>query len=131
MVTKKEINVDMHRCVALHHLEYIDDNLQVNHIDGNKTNNNVENLEWLTASENKRHSVRIGLCDNAIKKQKIRMIGRWTGIKSPNAKMTDELVINLRNDFINGKSQKELREQYNLSKSNVSKIILRQIWNHI
>lgn len=59
------------------------------------------------------------------------MIGRWTGIKSPNAKMTDELVINLRNDFINGKSQKELREQYNLSKSNVSKIILRQIWNHI
>ena len=32
------------------------DDLQINHIDGNKLNNNVKNLEWCTAIENMRHS---------------------------------------------------------------------------
>lgn len=36
-------------------------NLQVNHIDGNKSNNNLDNLEWCTGSENMIHAVKIGL----------------------------------------------------------------------
>ena len=37
------------------------DELQVNHIDGNKDNNNINNLEWCTGLENIRHSYLIGL----------------------------------------------------------------------
>ena len=37
------------------------DELQVNHIDGNKLNNNLNNLEWSTALENMRHSFQTGL----------------------------------------------------------------------
>lgn len=38
--------------------------LQANHIDGNKENNFLSNLEWCNQSENMQHSLRIGLRDN-------------------------------------------------------------------
>lgn len=51
----------VHRLVAEHFLPEIFGKRFVNHIDGKKKNNNVNNLEWCTASENERHAVRIGI----------------------------------------------------------------------
>lgn len=50
----------VHRLVAEHFIGSVD-NMQVNHIDGNKSNNNVSNLEIVTAKHNQQHSVLNGL----------------------------------------------------------------------
>lgn len=65
-INGKKIMVDIHRLVALAFIENErpKDFNMVNHIDGDKTNNCVDNLEWCNCSMNMIHAYKLGLEEN-------------------------------------------------------------------
>lgn len=62
MINKKRTNYYIHRLVAEYFLSNPDKQRNfVNHLDGDKLNNNVSNLEWCTRQENAQHAYETGL----------------------------------------------------------------------
>lgn len=65
----------VHRLVLSTHDVFIPEgNLDVNHIDGDKSNNHIRNLEWVTKSENTRHAHITGLFKNRLSIEQVQQI---------------------------------------------------------
>ena len=100
----------IHRLVASIFIPNIENKNEVNHIDGNKSNNHVENLEWVTSKENVRHAFDKKLIDNGtIERRKHCVISAQ--------KITKEQVIEFRKLRKHGASYDELSKKFGLSKS--------------
>ena len=106
----------VHRLVAEAFIENKRNSPQVNHKDGNKENNNVNNLEWVTVSENVLHGYKIGLSEP------------MSGVKNGHAILNKNKVIEIRNDFSEGVTQKELSERHHVSKSTIQDIVENKTW---
>jgi len=107
--------VCVHRLVALAFCHNPENLKVVNHIDGNKANNNYINLEWVTHKQNVQHSIKTGL-------QKIRY-----GEESGNSKLTNESVQYIRNSTL---SAKEISKELNVSQSLIYLVRNFKIWKN-
>jgi DNA-binding NarL/FixJ family response regulator len=92
--------------------------LQVNHKDGNKSNNFIGNLEWVTNSENLRHAREV------LKKR----FGAHDGEKHHNAKLDEARVREIRALLAMGMSQYAIAAQFGVSRGSISDIHLGRTW---
>ena len=103
----------IHRLVAKAFIPNLENKPQVNHIDGCKLNNRVDNLEWMSNSENQLHAYSLGL-------QPTR-----AGEKNGRAILTNDTVTILKELYNSGKSVKEVAKIMNINLSTTRQIIDR------
>lgn len=110
----------LHRVVWFAARGPIPAHLEINHIDGNKLNNAVSNLECTTPAENTAHARNLGLTPP-------RRRGVFRGWK---ARLEDEHVreIRARAEY---ESQAALAKHYNISQSQISRVITRTSYKYV
>jgi len=106
-----------HRLVAIAFIDNPEDKLTINHINGIKTDNRVENLEWNTNLENKQHAVNSGLTN-------------LKGINHPRCKLSEKDVLEIREIGFT-QTRTALSKKYGVSRNSILGIINRKNWNHI
>ena len=97
--------VKVHRVVLQTFVANPENKPQVNHINGIKNDNIVENLEWTDNRQNQIHAINLGLV-----KQK-------SGDFHHNTKHCDELVVKIYNEHKNGASKRSLLKKYNVNRN--------------
>ena len=101
--------VFVHRLVARAFCDGYEDSLQVNHKDGDKLNNNADNLEWVTCSENVKHAFDTGLKVYA----------------HPNTIISDDEFQKVLDRRANGETCQSIADDYGVTKAAITNRIAR------
>lgn len=117
----KKTRVFVHRLVAQAFLDNPENKHCVNHKDGDKSNNSVENLEWCTHSENMKHAISLGL--NAVP--------GLSGENHPMHKLTVEKVRRIRELHNGGVPCPTIARNFQITKEQVYNIVKRKHWKNV
>lgn len=119
----------VHRLVVCEFLENKFNKKYVNHKDGNKINNDIKNLEWVTASENSSHAFRLGLRKPTL------------GLINGMAKFSENEILLIREMFENKQliedghsiciNKKEVAKIFGTTHKYIDSILKRRVWKHI
>lgn len=107
----------VHRLIAQKFIPNPDNLPQVNHIDGNKDNNHVNNLEWVDNQTNTDHAVATGLVPR--------------GKARSNARLSANAVRAMRSLRARGHNYYELGRMFNVAYQTAHKVCTRQTYTHI
>lgn len=108
-----------HRLVWVAARGPIPDGMEINHKDGDKTNNRLSNLEVVTPSENVRHSL-------AVLGRK-----RARGERHPNAVLDEATVRTIRTRVGAGETRKAVAHDLGVSRSAVERVVSGMYWGHV
>jgi DNA-binding XRE family transcriptional regulator len=105
----------VHRIVAETFIKTNDNKLQIDHINGVKTDNMVSNLEWVTPKENTLRSVTLGL--------------KPRGEEHRNSKLKQKEIEQIREMYKSGKySQRELGRLFGVAHCTIGQIVKNRTW---
>ena len=112
---------DVHRLVADSFIPNPNNKPQVNHIDGNKHNNRLSNLEYVTPSENAIHAFKLNLRDG----------GTVKGQQNGRCKLTEYQVIEIIQKAKKNQSMTSLGREYSVSATHITRIVRGERWVHL
>ncbi len=104
-----------HRLVAQHFIENPRGLPEVNHFDGDRKNNCATNLEWVSASDNQKHSFAMGLSSGPPFMSTI----------------TEEIVFDIRKRLAGGESGNSVARFYGINSGTVSRIRTGKRWSYL
>lgn len=118
----KRRTIYIHRLLAHLFVENPDNKPCVNHIDGDKANNDIANLEWCTHRENMQHARATGLAPSP-------KVG--PGETSPSSKLDDIKIRDIRERAAQGESHRSIAASYGVSSGTIGFITRRETWGHV
>lgn len=117
----KKYRAKAHRVVWAYSCGDIDDSLTINHLDANRMNNCLDNLELISVRDNLLHAHKLGLIS-----------GASPGEKHPLSVLSEKDVIEILNLYGTGKfTQSKLSERFGVSQSQIGKIVRGERWGHV
>lgn len=116
----QQVSTVVHKLVAEAFLGDRPHKADVNHMDGNKANNRLDNLEYVTRKENCRHAFAIGLAVAC------------KGSKNPNSILNELDIIGIRK-LLRSKAMKhhEIAFMFGVGRSTIGEVARRRIWRHV
>lgn len=104
----------------------------VNHLDGVKTNNTPENLEYVTPAGNSAHAARSGLCPSGSRHGRYTKPERTARGERVNTAILDERKVRLaRQMWDAGYTLPELMARFGMSKTGMHQVVTRKNWRHV